>query len=109
MAGDPGLLFEVRDRRDERRESSKEERGTGERGRGFVTDIGSVGGTLGNENERSEVGVVESSTAAVVLVEGVWPADCCICWSWACCWRIIWRRRFYEGQTLKTFWHAREA
>lgn len=34
-----------------------------------MTDIGTVAGTLGNEKDRSEVGV-ESSTAAV-LVEGV--------------------------------------
>ena len=64
-----GERLDVLDRRDDCRESSNELRGMGERGRGFVTDIGSVGGTLGNENERSDVGV-ESSTAAV-LVEGV--------------------------------------
>ena len=46
-----------------------EPRGLGERGRGLCTDVGIVPGTVGNENERSDVGV-ESSTAAV-LVDGV--------------------------------------
>ena len=59
----------VLERRDDRRERSKELRGAGERVRGLGTETGTLGGTLGKEKERSEVGV-ESSTAAV-LVEGV--------------------------------------
>lgn len=44
-------------------------RGTGERGRGWVTEVGTVEGRTGKEKERSEVGV-ESSTAAAVELEG---------------------------------------
>ena len=44
-----------------------------------MIEVGRGAGTLGNENERSDVGV-ESSTAAV-LVAGSAPVDCCICWS----------------------------
>ena len=68
MPGEP-VRLEALDRCDEWRESSKEGRGAGERGRGLVMDMGRVGGTLGKEKDRSEVGV-ESSTAAV-LVDGV--------------------------------------
>lgn len=42
-----------------------EVRGTGERARGLATESGALPGTLGKENECSDVGV-ESSTAAVV-------------------------------------------
>lgn len=63
------LRLGVLERWGDRRESSKEPRGIGERGRGLCTDIGSEPGTLGKEKERSEVGV-ESSTAPV-LVDGV--------------------------------------
>ena len=63
------LRLGVLDRCEDWRESSKEPRGIGERGRGLCTDMGSVPGTFGKEKERSEVGV-ESSMAAV-LVEGV--------------------------------------
>lgn len=41
----------------------------GERARGLLMEMGALAGTLGKENERSEVGV-ELSTAAV-LVAGV--------------------------------------
>lgn len=66
--GDPVRLG-VLDCRDDWRESSTELRGMGERARGLLMEMGALAGTLGKENERSEVGV-ELSTAAV-LVAGV--------------------------------------
>ena len=47
--------------------------------------------------ERSEVGVVASSSTAEV--EG-WVLDVWSCCIWDCCWRIMLRRRFYAIVSL---------
>jgi len=65
-----------------------------------MTEVGRGTETLGKENERSDVGV-ESSTAAV-LIAGSAPVDCWICWSCACCVRIIWRSRFCDLEVSVT-------
>ena len=104
------MRLEVRERREDWRESSAELRGMGERGRGCGWGCGwvvlwgrAVEGAVGKERERSEVGVESSMAAVVLVVEGVWLVVvvvvccccCCISCSWSCCWRIICRSRFY--------------
>ncbi|KAL9595924.1 MAG: hypothetical protein Q9219_006150 [cf. Caloplaca sp. 3 TL-2023] len=70
--GDPPRLG-VRDARDDCLESSKEVRGRGDLGLGLLVDIGALAGTLGKENDRSDVGV-ELSTAAVLVAGPPAPA-----------------------------------
>jgi hypothetical protein len=63
--------------------------------------MGGIGGAMWKDDERSGVGV-ESCTGSTCNSGAVAsPAPICSCRIWACCWRIICRRRFYgTGQHL---------